>query len=323
MTEFLPPKLIRGPHLQTVLSSLGWRRFRVQRNAGDFCSAAVDEIADCGNGVRLLVQHTPPLDADIRRTIVLFHGWEGSSNSTYLLATAAKFWVSGFRILRVNLRDHGPSHHLNRGLFHSRRLDEAIGAVRWIRERFTEDEFFLGGFSLGGNFCLRIAASAAAPDLRIKKVLAVCPVLDPVETMRALDHGWSGYRQYFIRKWRRSLSQKQAAFPEVYDFTELERFSSLGKMTEHFVVNHTEYPDLFTYLNGYAITGDYLKDLSVPSAVLLAGDDPVIPVAGVGRLARPKNLHIDVQPRGGHCGFLVDYQLSSWLDSWLMRVIGL
>lgn len=322
MTEFLPSRLIRGPHLQTVLSSVGLRRLQVNRNAGCFRRAAIDEIADCGDGVRLLIQHTPPQHPDDPRTVVLFHGWEGSSESTYLLATATMFWAAGFRVLRVNLRDHGPSHHLNEGLFHSCRLDEAVGAVRWVRERFTEDEFFLGGFSLGGNFCLRIAASSAAADLCIKKVFAICPVLDPVETMHALDDGWVGYRQYFIRKWRRSLSNKQAAFPDIYDFTELERFSSIGKMTQHFVDHYTDFPDLLTYLNGYAITRNRLKDLPIPSEVLLAKDDPVIPIVSAKHIARATNLHIDLQQRGGHCGFLVDYRLTSWLDDWLLRAVG-
>ena len=321
MTEFSPPKILRGPHLQTVLSSVGLRRLQVRRNALPFRKATIEEIADCGDGVRLLVEHTPPQQNDQPRTVVLFHGWEGSSSSTYLLATSTIFWSAGFRVLRVNLRDHGPSHHLNEDLFHSCRLDEAIGAVSWIRRRFPDDDFFLGGFSLGGNFCLRIAASAAAPDLRIEKLFAVCPVLDPVETMHALDGGWVGYRQYFIRKWRRSLGNKQAAFPDAYDFSDLEHFTSLGRMTEHFVDHYTEYPDLMTYLRGYAITGDRLKELSVPSRVLLAADDPVIPSQGAKRLALSTNLQLDVQAHGGHCGFLVDYGLRSWLDEWLLRAV--
>lgn len=323
MTEFLPPRLIGGPHAQTVLSSLGLRRFGVQRNAATLNDASRDEIAECGDGVRLLVQHAPPQTQNYARTIVLFHGWEGSANSTYLLASATKLWAAGFRVFRVNFRDHGSSHDLNKGLFHSRRLDEAIGAVRWIREQYPDDEFYLGGYSLGGNFCLRIVASPAAADLGIKKIFAVCPVLDPAETLRALDEGWLGYRQYFMRKWRRSLRLKQAAFPDAYEFSELRQFSSIGQMTEHFVDHHTEFPDLATYLNGYALTGNFLADLSVPSAVLLSTDDPVIPISGVKRLAQSKNLDIDVQRQGGHCAFLASYRLNSWLDFWLMRSVGL
>ena len=76
-----------------------------------------------------------------------------------------------------------------------------------------------------------------------------------------------------------------------------------------------------TYLRGYAITGDRLKKLSVPSEVLIAVDDPVIPARGAGRLAASTNLHLDIQPHGGHCGFLADYGLSSWLDEWLLRAV--
>lgn len=322
MTEFLPPPLIRGPHLQTILASRGPRRARVYRTTEHLREISRDEIADCGSGVRLLVRHTPPGDSTKPRTIALFHGWEGSSESPYMLAASTLFWSQGFRVYRVNLRDHGPSHHLNKGLFHSCRLDEAVGAVRWIRERHPDDELLIGGYSLGGNFCLRIAASPNATTLRLKRVMAVCPVLDPVQTMYALDGGSVVYRRYFVLKWRRSLENKQAAFPGHYNFSELERFSSIGKMTEHFVNEYTDFPDLMTYLHGYAITEDRLEDLRVPAEIVMSRDDPVIPIADVERLPKSKNLRINVQEYGGHCGFLSNYRLESWLDQWFLNVIA-
>jgi len=49
--------------------------------------------------------------------IILLHGWEGSSSSAYILSAGDFFIISGFPICRLNLRDHGDSHHLNEGLF--------------------------------------------------------------------------------------------------------------------------------------------------------------------------------------------------------------
>ena len=66
------------------------------------------------------------------------------------------------------------------------------------------------------------------------------------------------YRKYFLFKWRRSLRQKQVAWPGHYDFGELLGDPSLTTMTERMVLRYTDYPDLATYLRGYAITGDVL-----------------------------------------------------------------
>ena len=194
---------------------------------------------------------------------------------------ADRLWREGFRIVRINMRDHGDSQHLNRDIFHSCRLDEMVDAVRWVRDRFPGEPLYLGGYSLGGNFALRIAA-AEGPALGLARVVAICPVLDPEETMEALDSGSVIYRQYFISKWRRSLERKARAFPDDYDFGSLNRFRSLRDMTEFFVTRYTDFPDLVSYLRGYAITGERLARLSVPASILLADDDP-----GDSRRRRP------------------------------------
>ncbi len=82
-------------------------------------------------------------------------------------------------------------------------------------------------------------------------------------------------------------------------------------MTDFFVCHYTEYPDLETYLRGYAVTGDRLAGLTVPSEILLADDDPVIPVADVARLAHSPALRIRRSRYGGHCGFIANYRLAA------------
>lgn len=283
--------------------------------------AARDQVVDCGDGARLLVHLNEPRNAERSGTVVLIHGWEGSASSTYMLSAGSQLWSAGYRVARLNLRDHGDSHHLNRALFHSCRLDEVVGAVKWVQQEFPDSPLYLGGYSLGGNFALRVAARADAADLDIRRVVAICPVLNPEQTMEALDSGWAGYRMYFIHKWRRSLRLKRAAFPSEYDFSNLERFKTLGSMTDYFVRHYTEYPDLLTYLRGYALVGDRLAGMRVPSEMLVAEDDPVIPVKGLEQLARPDSLRIRRSAFGGHCGFLENYRLRSLLDRYLVDAL--
>jgi predicted alpha/beta-fold hydrolase len=303
-----------------MLASSRWRRARVLREAAEFAARSEDQVADCGDGTRLLLHHTAPRGPG-GRLAVLIHGWEGSGNATYMMSAGAALWASGCRVIRLNLRDHGASHHLNRELFHSCRLDEVIGAVRWVQQCFPGEELLLGGYSLGGNFALRVAARAREAGLSIRRVAAVCPVLDPEETMHALDGGLPVYRWYFIRKWRRSLRLKRDAFPDAYDFGDLGRFRTLQAMTDFFVREYTEYPDLLTYLRGYALTGDRLAGLSVPARLLLAADDPVVPAAGMARLARPGGLEVHRSAWGGHCGFLTGFDLARALDDYMAAAL--
>lgn len=319
MVPFKPPGALQGPNVQSILARVGLRRVRVQSRAAPLLAASRDIVADVGGGVRLLLHETPPKDGGNGRTAVLLHGWEGSATATYILSASMTLWREGYQIVRVNMRDHGPSHHLNEDLFHSCRLDEMIGAIHWIRRELARDAVTLVGSSLGGNFALRIAA--AAPEIGILRVVAICPVLDPEQTMVALDRGSPLYRRYFMHRWRNSLERKRAAFPDRYDFAQLERFRTLEDMTDYFVRHYTEFPDLVTYLRGYALTGDRLSKLAVPGTMLLAEDDPVIPIAGLERIARPACLDIHTTAHGGHCGFVSDYRLNSWSDRFVLDAL--
>jgi predicted alpha/beta-fold hydrolase len=317
---FRPPLLLRNADVQASLASSGFRRGRVERDAVALLAASREEIIECNDGVRLQAWHTPPA-GETGRTAILLHGWEGSSRSVHVLSGAAALWARGFRVVRINMRDHGDTHHLNRGIFHSCRLDEMVDAVRWVGERFPGEQLGLAGFSLGGNFALRIAA-AAGRDLRLARVVAVCPVLDPAETMLALDAGSLIYRLYFLVKWRRSLERKAELFPDDYQFGSLKRFRSLTAMTDFFVTRYTDYPDLHSYLRGYAITGDRLAGLAVPSRLLLADDDPVIPPQTVAQVAGSPLLRIERSRFGGHCGFVQDFRLRTWLDDYLVATLA-
>jgi predicted alpha/beta-fold hydrolase len=285
----------------------------LRRRSAGLLAASRDEIVDCGAGVRLL-GHFSAQPKESKGIVILLHGWEGSAAASYVLSAGGALYDAGFAVFRLNFRDHGDTFALNRELFHSCRIDEVVGALAKIAKLHASARTFVVGHSLGGNFALRVAARAPAAGIDLTKVVAVCPVLRPSSTMRALEDGFWVYRSYFLRRWRRSLLAKAACFPELYDFGDLRRFSTLTATTEFFATRYASFPDLESYLNGYAITGDALARLAVPARIIASADDPVIPIADLADLAASSALSIEVLPRGGHCAFLEDYRLRSWVD---------
>jgi predicted alpha/beta-fold hydrolase len=315
MSGFRPPGWLSNRHLQSILPSLPFRRGAVERRAAGVIAASRDLVLDCGEDVRLLGRLAAPAGAaPPPRLAVLLHGWEGSADSLYVLSLAQVLFDRGYAVLRLNLRDHGGTHALNRDLFHSCRLPEVVGAVARVQALFPDHRLFLAGFSLGGNFCLRVGARAGAAGIRLARIVAVCPVLDPAVTLEALETGPSIYHRYFMHKWRRSLALKQAAWPDHYDFGDLVRDPSLRSMTARMVERYTDYPDLATYLRGYAITDGVLESLAAPARLVTSADDPMIHARDLARLARPPSLEITVTERGGHCGFMDALSGPSWID---------
>jgi predicted alpha/beta-fold hydrolase len=216
--------------------------------------------------------------------------------------------------VRLNLRDHGDSHHLNPEIFHSCRIREVVGAVQRLQHLEPAQAVNLVGFSLGGNFCLRVGARAVEAGLRLEQVVAVCPVIDPEHTLVRLERGWALYRQYFVWKWRRSLRRKQAAWPQLYDLSEALELDNLTDMTDHLVCKYGGYPSLQAYLHGYAIVDDALASLVHPTRIISAADDPIIPAADLARLARPPALSITCTTLGGHCGFYDGQGDLTWIE---------
>jgi predicted alpha/beta-fold hydrolase len=313
VAAFDPPYGLRHKHVQSLLAGWPWRQRWLRRRSAALLAASRDEIVDCGAGVRLL-GHFSAQPTPARGLAILLHGWEGSAEANYVVSVGGLLYAAGFDVFRLNFRDHGETFALNRELFHSCRIDEVVGAVAEITKRYPADRTFIVGHSLGGNFALRTAARAPAAGIALTKVVAVCPVLRPASTMRALEEGLWVYRHYFLRRWRRSLLAKAACFPDLYDFGDLRRFRTLTATTEFFATRYASFPDLDAYLNGYAITGNALAGLTVPARLIAAADDPVIPIEDLQDLAVTPALSIEVVPRGGHCAFLEDYRLRSWLD---------
>ncbi|HXV40428.1 MAG TPA: alpha/beta fold hydrolase [Steroidobacteraceae bacterium] len=314
---FRPPSWLANRHLQSVLPSLPLRRGSVERRAAPVVAASRRLVLDCGEGVRLmgwLADPPPEAALPARRLALLLHGWEGSSESLYVLSVAQLLHERGITVLRLNLRDHGGTHALNEGLFHSCRIAEVLGAVARVQALYPDASLALAGFSLGGNFWLRVGARAAAAGIRIGRIVAVCPVLDPATTLAALEQGPAIYRQYFLLKWRRSLRAKQQAWPGTYDFGELLADPSLTAMTERMVLRYAGFPDLASYLRGYAITGPVLESLAAPTTIITSRDDPMILAHDLERLARPQALRLVVTERGGHCGYMDALGGPSWID---------
>jgi predicted alpha/beta-fold hydrolase len=313
MNDFKPPPLLRSTHIQSILASARLRRPLVTRRARGMLHCSRSHTLDCGDGIRLQGFYSGQSKPD-KGLIVLIHGWEGGHDSLYLISAAGYLWQRGYAVFRLNLRDHGETHHLNRELFHSCRIDEVVAAVARINETFQPHRLLLGGFSLGGNFSLRVALLAPQGNIPIQRVVAVSPVLDPANTLEALENGLVIYKKYFLKKWRRSLFKKKHLFPDLFDLEELARHHTLTAMTAYFAEGHTPFGTMKAYLNGYTITGNRLADLKVPCHIISSLDDPVIPSVDLDKLALNGNLDLIVTRHGGHSGFIGDYRLNSWAE---------
>ena len=322
--DFRPSWWLRNPHLQSMLASSSLRRRLHGRRSSRLEREAEWVTLDCGEGVRLTGSFTAQnVAARTRGLVVLFHGWEGSTQSTYVLQNGARLLEEGWDVFRLNFRDHGGTHSLNPGIFHSCRIEEVVGAVQAVQKRYPAQPLALIGFSLGGNFALRVALRAPEAGLQLARAIAVCPLIDPHAGLFQLEHAPRMYHDYFMWKWRRSLKAKQLAFSDAELFTRRDLRGTLRSLTEALVLRHTDFGSLHNYLDGYSVAGDRLAGLRVPVTILAAADDPVCPVADLAGMSLPDCVEVTVTAHGGHCGFIRDWHLDSWAEDYIAEKLAL
>jgi hypothetical protein len=301
--SFDPSFYLRPPLVQTFLGSLRLKR------------AAHKPLLETETPVILSTFQNTRLKGLLSRVkgnnsskglVILLHGWEGSSASSYVVHAAAYLYAHNFDVFRLNLRDHGDSHSLNPGIFYATLIDETYDAVLQAARMAAGNPVFVCGFSLGGNFALRMArrwSQSPTGKINLRHVIAVSPVLNPDRSTTAVDNQ-SLIRFYFVGKLRRSLTIKQRLFPERYDFAEILKLKTVRQISAALIRDYSAYPDLQTYFAKYNLCGRALSQVRVDTTLITALDDPIIPADDFQQLAVSDKVRRVILPHGGHNGFL-------------------
>ena len=270
--------------------------------------------------VRLKGFYSKQSNGQSKGLVILLHGWEGSVNSAYILSTGRFLFNNGFSVFRLNYRDHGDTHHLNPGQCYAVLLDEVFNAMRQVSEYEKELPFYLAGFSMGGNFALRIVRKCIeSPIDNLAHVMSVSPVLDPEKSTYAIDDV-SLLRKYFREKWQRSLIKKQTCFPELYDFSDVLRLETIMEMTDLMLERYSDYESASDYFSHYAVLNDALADINVPTTIITAQDDPIIPVDDFYDLKLNSLTELIIHRYGGHNGFLETVSGKAWYERKMLDV---
>lgn len=319
MKNFTPPNFLKNPHTQTILGASALRRFFVKKRAQELLSHTQSLILRCNDGVRLQAEFTKNPQHNGYLAVML-HGWEGSAHSAYLIGCGQQFYALGYHVARLNLRDHGDTHHLNQSPFNSVRLDEVSDAILDLSLRYPNKGIVLLGFSLGGNFVLRLSGLSQLAS-QLKQSITICPAIDPHYTSQTLEKGNPFYHYHFLKKWRDSLKKKYRYYPEIMGNANDLTVKKLHQMNQHFVPKHTEYETPEAYLTAYKITQATLNAISVPCDIIYSDDDPIINADSYDELSETANVKLHLQSYGGHCAFSENIFFHSWIDSILPELL--
>ncbi len=324
---FGPRRFVRQGTVQTLLA----RRpppdsVALRTEQPMLIDAGPDETGyDPDHQVRLLGYYNPALRPTSQHGLVqIIHGWHGCSHSSDVLHIADTLLMAGYSVFRLNLRDHGPNRHfdkgaLNRGMFLATLLNEVAVATRTVALLAGDRPFSLVGGSMGGNFVLRLGDAhnrEAIPNLQ--RIVAICPAVQPRAAAYAID-SIAPYRLYFRARWMQSLRAKQRLFPDTYDYAPTEQLRGIVPMTEQLVRAYSPWKDAQDYFDHYAVTPQMIARLQVPTTIIAARDDAVIPVEDIEAFAPTDKVDIQITATGGHMGFVDVFPYRRWLPGAILQ----
>ncbi len=322
MSSYIPPRYLRSGHANTLAAASYLRKGYALNISKTLRKQSQSRILCLDDDVRLQTLLNIHAEPENKPLVLILHGWLGCADSLYLLPLASQLYEHGFNVARLNYRDHGGTEYLNKELFHSCRLAEVMHATKAIQQQIPHNNFYIVGFSLGGNFALRVGAKAETKKLHINKIISVCPVMDASNALDETQNMPKIYSEYYLRRWKKILRIKHKHYSGIYDLDTINKQDSLTSMTEHLLLQYTEFDSVEKYLKAYSITDKCLASLNVESHVYIAQDDPIIPSHDHANLHPSNFLNVHLSEFGGHCGYLHGLFNMNWIDKQIIKKLS-
>jgi predicted alpha/beta-fold hydrolase len=244
-----------------------------------------------------------------------------------MIRLAAEISRRGYRVARMDMRGCGAGLLLARGVFHADRSGDLLAAVRYLASRFPESPITICGFSLGANLTLKMLGEVGA-DLprQIDSALAVAPPIDLSYCCHKLAHGagWI-YDRFFARLLWQDFRQRRSLLAGA-DRIPLRRApATLLSFDRQITAPLAGFDSADAYYRSASAAGVLCK-IPVPTVILSAVDDPIVPQEIYGGVPRAPGTQLFVIEGGGHLGFYatprqatstrrwLDQRLVDWMD---------
>ncbi len=309
MNRYAAPWWLPGGHLQTIYASLfppppvRFERLRWSAPDGDFV-----DVDFAGSG-------------SAPRTLLLFHGLEGGSDSHYARALAAAAIATGWRIAIAHFRGCSGEPNASARAYHSGDSAE----VDWIVKRLKRDaaDLCVVGVSLGGNALLKwLGERGEEARALLRRAAAVSAPLDLPVSARTLDRGLNRllYTRHFLATLKPKSLAKLERFPGIYEAARVRAARSFREFDDLVTAPVHGFRDADHYWST-ASSGPWLERIRVPTLVLNARNDPFLPEAALVAAARAAAACVTLEfpPGGGHVGFPVTGGETPWLPRRLME----
>jgi hypothetical protein len=320
---FRPHRLLKQAHLQTIGGYVFGGR------TAEYL--ATKWKVDLFDGDQLVIHDDrPPSWQEGDRIVILLHGFCGNHASPYMQRLAKKLGQRSVRAIRMDFRGFGDSTYVSRSHLYGGCSHDVESVVQHVHELSPESNLSLVGYSIGGNILMKLLGEwgSSYPEY-IDGAVAVSPPVDLVYASWNLRK-WGNrfYEANFVNTLKRTLTQRRKKVSGLLDTGMKPLPNRLMQWDEQLTAPIWGFDSATDYYEKCS-AGPLLGQVQVPTLMLWAKDDPIVPNDSYQRFGLSRSIEILETEHGGHLGFVgrrsgdddrfwMDWRILEWLNiQWL------
>jgi predicted alpha/beta-fold hydrolase len=310
---------LRNAHAQTLWASLcrftprpTYHRQRLELADGDF----------------LDIDWAQPPQSPASTLVLILHGLEGSSNSSYARGLVQAMQRRKMQCLVMNFRGcSGEANRLQRS-YHSGESGDLDQVVRWLRHHYPSRRIAVVGFSLGGNVLLKWLGEQSR-DALVDAAAAACVPMQLAVCADRMEQGFSRvYLWRLVRSLRDKIKRKFMHRPgSPLDLARVAKCRGFWAFDEHVTAPLHGFSSAADYYQRCS-SRQYLCDIARPTLLLHAADDPFMTYEVLPDSCElSSSVTLQVSENGGHVGFVEGVGVfgllpNYWLDERISAFIA-
>ena len=282
---------------------------------------------ETADGDKLVIhENTPERWQAGDRIAIMVHGLCGDHNSQYMMRVCTKLMDRGIKVIRIDMRGFGDSRLVSRGHMHAGRSDDLLSVLNDTNRRNPDSPITIIGFSLGGNIALKLLCELNDhPKGALDSAVVISPPIDLLKCTLNLQKGVNQfYNRYFAKLLSKAVRDRRKSGVPFDDVPLKTLPKKLFDFDDQYTAPAGGFEDAEDYY-ARCSTHQLLQQISIPTLLIAAKDDPIVPFEMYEQLSSP-SIQMLFAAGGGHLGFIsgkssdadsrwMDWRIVEWIES--------
>lgn len=299
--HFALPKLIRNPHLQTLLPNILALKTQSKTTLTTY-------NADPNN--QFVLAHRQAKNDSQKPILLIIPGIEGSYESPVVKLLMAAKELSTYDMYALSHRGIGtPNCHFSP--YHAGFTDDLAAVIPEIRKKHPGRPIHTIGYSMGANVLLNYLSKNHGT---IDKAIAIST---PFDLQHCISYTPSLYQKQILKGIRQRTAQclKGTGTLETIDWGNIQTMRDFDNRLTAPCFGFRSADDYYQQTSSIQV----LEKITCPTWMISAADDPFVsPQSWPKQRALPRNLRFVGTENGGHMGFIY---FNRGFHNWIAEVI--